>query len=82
VDATNAGTPGAGGQLSGDVTRMAAIKRMQKLQTPVAEAKFSKAPQSSGPNTGATGLPKPEASLVQRGSMPGQSPHPPKPRRI
>jgi hypothetical protein len=55
IDATNAGTPAAGGQLSGEASRQAAIRRLQKLGQR----------QSSGPNTGATGLPKPERSLVQ-----------------
>lgn len=32
MDATNAGTPAAGGQISGDVHRQAAIKRLKKMQ--------------------------------------------------
>lgn len=38
MDATNAGTPQAGGQLSGEATRQAAIKRLKRLQ----EAGFQK----------------------------------------
>lgn len=59
-DATNAGEPQAGGLLSGEASRNAAILRLKK-QTSV------------GPNTGGTGLPKPERSLVQMPSAPGQS---------
>jgi hypothetical protein len=32
MDATNAGTPQAGGQLSGEVARQYAIKRLKSLQ--------------------------------------------------
>lgn len=60
MDATNAGTPAAGGQLSGEASRAAAIKRMQKQ----AQIK-NQANQSSGPNTGGSGIPKPEKSLLQ-----------------
>ena len=77
MDATNSGIPAAGGQLSGDVTRMAAIKRLQRMQTPKAEGHIARPLQSSGPNTGPTGLPKPGAGLMQ---TPGQAP-PGKPRR-
>jgi hypothetical protein len=54
ADATNAGTPAAGGLLSGESSRNAAIKRLKKTEG-----------KTSGPNTGATGLPKPETSLIQ-----------------
>jgi hypothetical protein len=68
MDATNSGTPAAGGQLSGEMSRQAAIKRLQK--------------QSSAPNTGGTGLPKPEASINQRPGLINQSATPEKARRI
>ena len=77
MDATNAGTPEAGGQLSGEFTRQVAIKRLQKEQGFKARKALS-----SGPNTGATGLPKPGAGLRQEPGMASYSPHPPKPRRI
>lgn len=32
ADVTNQGVPQAGGQVSGDVTRQAAIRRLKKLQ--------------------------------------------------
>lgn len=32
MDATNTGIPGPGGQISGDVHRQAAIKRLKKLE--------------------------------------------------
>ena len=53
-DATNAGTPQAGGLLGGEASRNAAIKRIKKSEG-----------RTSGPNTGATGLPKPGGGLVQ-----------------
>lgn len=77
MDATNSGTPQPGGQLSGEFTRQVAIKRLEKEQT----FKPRKA-QSSGPNTGATGLPKPGAGLHQEAGMATYSPHPPKAKRI
>lgn len=73
MDATNSGIPAAGGQLSGEVSRNAAIKRLQKIQT---------AKQTSGPNTGPTGLPKLEPSIMQRPGLINQSATPEKPRRI
>jgi hypothetical protein len=76
-DATNAGIPAAGGQLSGEVSRAAAVKRLQKQQG----APPIRKQQSSGPNTGATGLPKPEKSLVQAPTGINQSATPEK-RRI
>jgi hypothetical protein len=54
IDVTNAGEPQAGGLLSGEATKRAAIKRL------------AKAPQSSGPNTGPSGAPKPGGGLQQR----------------
>ena len=80
MDATNAGTPAPGGQLSGDVTRMAAIKRMQKLQKvePVKPGAPYKAAVQSGPNTGATGLPKPGGGLVQQTGLQAYSATPKK----
>jgi hypothetical protein len=71
ADETNAGTPAAGGQLSGEASRQAAIKRLQKA-----------ARQSSAPNTGQTGLPQPEKSIVQMPGLESQSSTPGKPRRI
>ncbi len=64
MDATNAGIPAAGGQLSGEVSRNAAIKRLQKQQG---------TGRTAGPNTGATGLPKPEKSLTQTPGLISQS---------
>lgn len=75
------GEPQAGGQLSGEVTRQAAIKRMQKVQQMEAQQKFRK--PSASVNTGATGLPKPGGlGLKQEPGQVAYSPHPPKPRRI
>jgi hypothetical protein len=54
MDATNAGIPQPGGLLSGESSRNAAIKKLKKSEG-----------KSSGPNTGATGLPKPGGGLVQ-----------------
>ena len=71
ADITNAGTPAAGGQLSGEVSRNAAIKRLQKL---------SQANRSSGPNTGSTGLPKPGGGLIQTPGNINQSATPEKRR--
>lgn len=51
-DATNAGTPAPGGQLSGDATRQAAIKRMKKL----GESGALKAPP---PTPATAGVPQP-----------------------
>jgi hypothetical protein len=73
MDATNAGTPAAGGQLSGEVTRNAAVKRLQRLQA---------VKQTASPNTGPTGIPKPEASILQKPTLASQSSTPQKPRRI
>lgn len=73
ADITNAGTPTAGGQLSGEVSKAAAIKRLQKL---------SQANKSAGPNTGATGLPKPGGGLMQTPGNIQQSATPEKPKRI
>lgn len=70
ADATNAGTPAAGGQLSGEVSRQAAIKRLAKIK------------QSSGPNTGAAGLPRPGGGLAQAPGQQGYSSTPGRPRRI
>jgi len=64
-DITNAGIPAAGGQLSGEASKAAAIRRLQK--------------QRSAPNTGPTGLPKPERSLVQ---LPGSQAQSSTPKRI
>lgn len=50
ADATNAGTPAPGGQLSGDVARQAAIRRMKKL----GEGQAQKQPQ---PPAGTLGPP-------------------------
>jgi hypothetical protein len=72
MDDTNAGTPAAGGQLSGEASRAAAVKRLAK----------QKMAQSSAPNTGASGIPKPEASIVQKPGLINQSSTPEKPRRI
>jgi hypothetical protein len=72
MDATNSGTPAPGGQLSGEASRQAAIKRLQKMQQS----------GSGAPNTGGTGLPKPEASIMQRPGLINQSSTPEKPRRI
>jgi hypothetical protein len=72
ADITNAGTPAAGGQLSGEASRQAAIKRLMK----------QRAPQSSGPNTGPSGLPKAERSLVQLPGGINQSSTPEKAKRI
>jgi hypothetical protein len=72
ADATEAGIPAAGGQLAGESSRNAAIKRLKKTE----------GSGKSGPNTGATGLPKPGGGLVQ---MPGaiqQSSTPEKPKRV
>lgn len=78
MDATNAGTPVAGGQLSGEVSRQAAIRRLEKEQA----IKFkSSASRSAGPNTGATGLPKPARGLKQEPGNPSYSANPPKPKR-
>jgi hypothetical protein len=77
ADSTNAGTPQAGGQLSGEVTRQAAVRRLEKEQAP----KIRKQ-QTAGPNTGATGLAKVGSGLKQEPGNPSYSPHPPKPRRI
>ena len=68
MDQTNGGTPAAGGQLSGEASRQAAIKRLSK-QTSV------------GPNTGPTGLPKPERSIVQMPGSMAQSATPGKPKK-
>lgn len=70
MDATNAGTPAAGGQLSGEASRQAAIKRLQKIQQ-----------SRSGPNTGPTGIPKPEGSILQSPGNINQSSTPEK-RRV
>jgi hypothetical protein len=72
VDATNAGTPAAGGQLSGEASRQAAIKRLQKIQQA----------RGTGPNTGPTGIPKPESSILQAPANINQSSTPEKPKRI
>lgn len=75
MDATNSGVPEAGGQLSGEATRQAAIKRLQREQS-------IRKPSGMSPNTGGTGLPKPGLGLQQNPGNPSYSPHPPKPRRI
>ena len=77
ADATNAGIPSAGGQLSGEASRQAAIRRLQKQQQFV-----PKAQQTSGPNTGGSGLPKPEKTMTQAPGQMAYSPNPPKPKRI
>ncbi len=53
MDDTNAGTPSAGTQLSGDATRQAAIKRLKKLS----ETSELKHAQAGGP-PGTIGPPK------------------------
>lgn len=68
MDLTNADTPVAGGQLSGDSARQAAIRRIQKL--------------AASPNTGAPGTPKPGGGLVQLPGRISQSATPNKPRRL
>ena len=78
ADATNAGEPGPGGQLSGEVTRQAAIKRIEKQKAGFVVKKQ----QSSGPNTGGSGLPKPEKSMAQKPGLISQSATPEKPRRL
>jgi hypothetical protein len=75
ADATNAGEPEAGGQLSGEVTRQAAIKRIEKQKGFVVKKQ-----QSSGPNTGGSGLPKPEKSMAQSPGNINQSATPEKRR--
>jgi hypothetical protein len=78
ADATNAGTPSAGGQLSGEATRQAAIRRLEKEQAP----RIRKS-QSMGPNTGSTGLSiADKLGIHQEPGSINQSPHPPKPKRI
>jgi hypothetical protein len=72
MDATNSGTPQPGGQLSGEVSRQAAIKRLQKMGMR----------QSSGPNTGGTGLPKPEHTMTQAPGQMAYSATPPKAKRV
>jgi hypothetical protein len=80
ADDTNAGIPAAGGQLGGEASRAAAIKRLQRQQS---NAGFQiKKQQSSGPNTGGSGLPTPEKSAVQQPGNINQSSTPEKPRRI
>ena len=66
ADQTNGEVPAAGGQLSGEVSKDAAVKRLSK------QPGFRKQ-QSVGPNTGGTGLPKPEASMVQKPGLESQS---------
>jgi hypothetical protein len=72
VDDTNAGTPSAAGQLSGEASKQAAIKRFRKM-----EGGLNK---SSAPNTGGTGLPKPEPSITQAPGLINQSSTPEKKR--
>lgn len=74
MDITNQGIPGAGGQLSGEVTRQAAIRRLEKEQKP--------RQTTSGPNTGPTGVPKAGHGLVQTPGNPLYSATPGKPKRI
>ena len=62
ADATNLGVPQAGGLLSGESSRNAAIKRLKKTEG-----------KSSGPMTGATGLPKAGGGLVQAPILPNQA---------
>ena len=50
ADATNQGIPAAGGQLSGDASRQAAIRRMKKLAE-------GGAPKQPGPPAGTIGPP-------------------------
>jgi hypothetical protein len=76
ADATNSGTPQAGGQLSGEVTRQAAVRRLEKEQS------FRVRKAQGGPNTGPTGLPRAGAGLRQEPGNPTYSPHPPKVKRI
>jgi hypothetical protein len=76
ADATNSGTPQAGGQLSGEVTRQAAVRRLEKEQS------FKIRKVQGGPNTGPTGLPKVGVGLRQEPGSSAYSPHPPKAKRI
>jgi hypothetical protein len=69
MDTTNAGEPQAGGQISGEASRNAAVKRLQK---------FGNANRSAGPNTGPTGIPKAGAGLKQEPGLPNYSPNPKK----
>jgi hypothetical protein len=77
ADVTNAGTPAPGGQLGGEASRQAAIKRLQKQQ-----AFQPKTQQTSGPNTGGSGLPKPERTMTQAPGQMAYSATPGKAKRI
>jgi hypothetical protein len=48
-DSTNAGTPGPGGTLSGDLTKMYAQKRMQRQQNQANAAQTGKVMLPPGP---------------------------------
>jgi hypothetical protein len=69
ADATNAGIPAAGGQLSGEATRQAAIARLKKQQ-------------SASPNTGPSGVGGAKFGLVQAPGQINQSSTPEKLKRI
>ncbi len=79
MDITNADIPSAGGQISGDASRAAAIKRLQRLQQ---QGLLGVGSRSSAPNTGTTGLPKIGGGLQQEPGSSTYSPNPRKARRI